>query len=182
MILMRHGQSEWNVIYAKTRVDPGMPDPGLTEEGRRQAAEAGRALAQRGIKRLIASPYRRTLETAAILAERLSLGVTIEPLVREHCKFGCDVGSHRSVLAQDWPHLDFSDLPERWWPDLDETEEQVLDRARAFRAAMAEREDWSATAVVSHWGFIRLLTGAQLGNGELLHFDPIADRAQPLGG
>jgi len=40
MILLRHGQSEFNVVYNVTRVDPGIPDPRLTEEGRRQALVA----------------------------------------------------------------------------------------------------------------------------------------------
>ena len=47
MILVRHGQSHFNVHFAKTRVDPGIVDPGLTEEGERQAREAGGSLADR---------------------------------------------------------------------------------------------------------------------------------------
>ena len=37
MILIRHGQSEFNVVYGKTRVDPGIRDPRLTALGERQA-------------------------------------------------------------------------------------------------------------------------------------------------
>ena len=44
MILIRHGQSEFNVIYGKTRVDPGIRDPKLTELGRRQALAAAKRL------------------------------------------------------------------------------------------------------------------------------------------
>ena len=36
MILLRHGQSEFNAAFNATRVDPGIPDPRLTEEGKRQ--------------------------------------------------------------------------------------------------------------------------------------------------
>ena len=36
MILVRHGQSEFNVIFGATRKDPGIVDPKLTEEGRRE--------------------------------------------------------------------------------------------------------------------------------------------------
>ena len=32
MILIRHGESEFNVVFNKTRVDPGIPDPALTDE------------------------------------------------------------------------------------------------------------------------------------------------------
>ena len=34
MILVRHGQSEFNAVYSVTRVDPGIPDPQLTDIGR----------------------------------------------------------------------------------------------------------------------------------------------------
>src|SRR3546814_12714551 len=39
MILVRHGQSHFNVHFARTRVDPGIVDPQLTEEGERQAQD-----------------------------------------------------------------------------------------------------------------------------------------------
>jgi broad specificity phosphatase PhoE len=172
MILIRHGQSEFNVVYSVTRQDPGIPDPKLTGEGCRQAASVAEALADTDIAELISSPYTRALETASIIAERLRLPIRIEPLVREHCRFHCDIGSPRSALAARWPELDFSHLPERWWPDLDETDEQLLGRCTDFRGLMASRPDWRRVAVVSHWGFIRGLTGESITNGQHLPFDP----------
>ncbi|HEX4569447.1 MAG TPA: histidine phosphatase family protein, partial [Dongiaceae bacterium] len=103
MILLRHGQSEFNVVYNATRVDPGIPDPRLTEEGRRQALAAAAALAAHPLERLLASPYTRALETAEIIAGKLGLAIEVEPLVREHCLFHCDIGSPRSALAERWP-------------------------------------------------------------------------------
>ncbi len=99
MILVRHGQSEWNAVYGRTRVDPNIPDPPLTSEGRRQAAEVAEVLADLRIQRLLASPYVRTLETAEIIADRLNLPITVEPLVRERAAFSCDIGTPRSRLA-----------------------------------------------------------------------------------
>ena len=80
MLLVRHGQSEFNAIFNQTRTDPGIVDPRLTDLGRRQAAEAAEALAPAGIARLIVSPYSRTLETAAIIAERLRVPSWSKPL------------------------------------------------------------------------------------------------------
>jgi hypothetical protein len=40
---------------------------------------------------------------------------------------------------------------------------------------MAETEDWPQVAIVSHWGFIRELTGEAVANGTILRFDPTAD-------
>jgi broad specificity phosphatase PhoE len=180
MILVRHGQSEFNVIFNVTRVDPGIPDPKLTEEGRRQAQAVADSLIPHGLRRIIASPYTRALETAEIIAARLDLDFRVEPLVREHCRFQCDIGSMTSDLARRWPALDFSHLSERWWPDLDETEEQLAARGQAFRQAMAGYHDWQATAVVTHWGFIRGLTGRRVPNAHLLRFDPHSGLASDL--
>jgi broad specificity phosphatase PhoE len=182
MILVRHGQSEFNVVYSVTRRDPGIPDPRLTEEGKRQAEAAAAALAGRDVAELVASPYTRALETAEIIAGKLGLPIRVEPLVREHCRFHCDIGSARSVLSGRWPALDFAHLPEKWWPDLDETDEQLLGRCRDFRAFMARHPDWRRVAVVSHWGFIRGLTGVPIGNGEMLAFDPLGDPPGNPGG
>src|SRR3546814_15791276 len=79
MILVRHGESHFNVHFAQTRVDPGIIDPQLTEEGERQAREAGKRLAACGVRRIIASPYWRTLHTAEIIADTLGLPVPIAP-------------------------------------------------------------------------------------------------------
>ncbi len=174
MLLLRHGQSAFNAAFNVTRVDPGIPDPALTEEGRRQAAEAARHLETQGVLRIVASPYLRALETAEIVASRLDVPISIEPLVRERAHFICDIGSPRSILARRFPHLDFAHLEERWWPPLDESEEVLSERSRRFRAAILEKADWRRVAVVSHWAFIRNLTGRELGNGEVLRFDPAA--------
>lgn len=172
MILVRHGQSEFNVHYNRTRIDPGIEDPGLTELGRQQAAEAAMRLAEEGVRRLLVSPYRRTLETAAVIAGALGLPIEVEPLVRERMAFTCDIGSVRSLLARRWPHLRFDHVEERWWPALEETEDRLALRCRSFHRAAREMADWRSVAVVTHWGFIRGLTGRELRNGEQVRFDP----------
>ncbi len=172
MILIRHGQSAFNVVYGQTRRDPGIPDPALTDEGRRQAAALAETLRGQRVARLVASPYTRALETATIIAEALALPVAIDPVVRERAAFICDIGTHASELCRRWPRYRFDHLEEEWWPALDETEAGVAARALAFRRAMAGTPDWSEVAVISHWGFIRALTGQELGNGQTLRFDP----------
>ncbi|HEY7689660.1 MAG TPA: histidine phosphatase family protein [Dongiaceae bacterium] len=171
MILIRHGQSEWNAIYNRTRIDPGIPDPPLTETGREQALRAAEGLAARNPIRLLVSPYRRTLQTAEIIAKALSLPIVIEPLVRERAAFSCDVGTARSHLAAAWPHLKFDHLDEVWWP-AEETEHELADRCGRFRRHMKGVDDWAQVAVISHWGFIRGLTGQEVRNGEAVPFDP----------
>lgn len=174
MILIRHGQSEFNVHYGKTRRDPGIPDPILTEEGHRQAAEVAELLRREGIRRLIASPYTRALQTAQVIVAALELPVTIEVAVRERAAFVCDIGTHRSELCRRWPSWKFDHIDEQWWPVGEEPEAEVLRRAGGFRQAMAAAPDWADVAVVSHWGFIRAFTGRELRNGESIRVDPTA--------
>jgi broad specificity phosphatase PhoE len=173
MFLLRHGQSEFNVVFNETRRDPGIVDPRLTAVGRDQAAEAARALAGQSIARIVVSPYTRALETAAIVAEALRLPVhVVTPAVRERFAFICDIGTPRSTLEAAWPGLDFGTLDERWWPEEHEPAASIEARANGFRAAMAGDADWPRTLVVSHWGFILSLTGQRVANGTILRCDP----------
>ncbi|MGH6962726.1 MAG: histidine phosphatase family protein [Dongiaceae bacterium] len=171
MILVRHGQSQWNAAFNRTRIDPDIPDPHLTDEGREQAAAAAAELARRGVARLIVSPYTRTLQTAAVIAGELGLPIEIEPLVRERAAFSCDVGTSRSDLARRWPHLRFDHLDEIWWP-AQESDRELADRCSRFRTSMQVISDWPRVAVITHWGFIRGLTGHEVHNGALVPHDP----------
>jgi broad specificity phosphatase PhoE len=172
MILLRHGQSEFNVHFAVTRRDPGIVDPALTPLGREQAEAAAAALRHAGISRIIASPYTRALQTAAPIAASLGVPVHVNPLVRERYAFTCDVGTPRTELALAWPERDFSHIDEVWWPPVEEPAAEIMGRAGRFRAEMAALPDWSDTLVVSHWGFILALTGEKIGNGEWRRCDP----------
>ncbi|MBW8270331.1 histidine phosphatase family protein [Caldovatus aquaticus] len=172
MILLRHGQSEFNLHFGATRRDPGIRDPALTELGRRQAEAAAAALAGEGLRRILVSPYTRALQTAEPIARRLDLPVIVIPTVRERYAFTCDIGTPATELARRFPHLDFARLEEVWWPAAEEPAEQVEARAALFRAEMAALPDWRDTLVVSHWGFILCLTGRSVANGEWLRCDP----------
>ena len=115
MYLLRHGQSEFNVVYGKTRKDPGIVDPKLTPLGANQALNAAKFLEPLGLKKILSSPYRRALETATIVARHLNLNITAWPVLGEHAVFDCDIGSTKSQLCADFPHVNFSELvTERW--------------------------------------------------------------------
>jgi broad specificity phosphatase PhoE len=172
MILLRHGQSEFNLHFGSTRRDPGIIDAPLTELGHAQAAEAAERLRGERILRIIASPYTRALQTAAPIAAALGVPVFVNPIVRERYKFACDVGTPRTELEQAWPQHDFSTIDEVWWPPIEEPEAFIVDRARLFRAEMAALPDWRDTLVVSHWGFILSMTGQSVMNCQSLRCDP----------
>jgi glucosyl-3-phosphoglycerate phosphatase len=172
VLLIRHGQSEFNVVYSVTRRDPGIRDPLLTATGRAQARAAAEALADQGLARLIASPYSRALETAEIIAEILDLPIAVDARVGERAAFACDVGSPIAELRERWPQLTLDHLDEVWWPEREESEAALGRRCETFRSAMATTEDWPAAGVVTHWGFIRSLTGLTVPNGAVLRVDP----------
>ena len=165
MLLIRHGQSEFNVVFNKTRVDPGIEDPKLTEEGRRQAETAGRALRGRPPRRLISSPYTRAIETAHIIADVLGgIPIEIDRRVGERAAFVCDVGTPLSRLRLAWPNLALDHLDEQWWPRMEESEEGLAERARDFHEDWERHPERPETAVVTHWGFIRASTGLTVPN------------------
>ncbi len=172
MILLRHGQSWFNHHFTLTRRDPGIADPALTPLGQQQADAAAEALAGQDIRRILASPYTRALQTATPVARRLGLPILIHPVVRERYAFTCDVGTPRSTLADAWPLHDFTGIEEVWWPQEEEDAEGVIARAGRFRAEMAALPDWQHTLVVSHWGFILSMTGKSVENGQWLRCNP----------
>jgi broad specificity phosphatase PhoE len=172
MILLRHGQSEFNLHFTATRRDPGIVDPRLTELGHLQAIEAARRLADERITRIVVSPYTRALQTAAPIARSLGVKLLVNPVVRERFAFACDVGSPRTELERSWPEHDFSAIDEVWWPAIEEPANSVIGRAALFRAEMAALQDWTDTLVISHWGFILCMTGKSVMNGEWLRCDP----------
>ena len=172
MILLRHGQSEFNLHFTATRRDPGIADPKLTELGHQQAEAAAEALAGERIRRIISSPYTRALQTATPVARRLGIPIIVTPTVRERYAFSCDIGSPCTALKAAWPDIDLSHIDEVWWPAIEEPDHQIEARAALFRGEMAALADWQDTLVVSHWGFILALTGQRAVNGEILRYDP----------
>jgi len=65
LVLIRHGQSEWNLKNLFT----GWRDPGLTEQGHEEAKAAGRQLAGRGLKFDIA--YTSALTRAQLTCQHI---------------------------------------------------------------------------------------------------------------
>lgn len=175
MILVRHGETVFNVLFGKTRRDPGIRDPRLTERGREQAADAAGALADKTITRVLASPYTRAIQTAHVVARAINVPLIIDATIRERYLYSCDIGTPRSVLATRWPDYAFDHLDDCWWPDCEEALPRFEARCDAFRRRMATSDDWRTTAVVTHWGVVRALTGAPIKNCEIVHHDPTGE-------
>ncbi|MFF7444753.1 MULTISPECIES: bifunctional RNase H/acid phosphatase [unclassified Streptomyces] len=103
-VLLRHGETP--LTPQKRFSGSGGTDPSLSDVGREQAERVAVALARRGtVQEILASPLARTRETAAAVAERLGLDVTVEDGLRE-----TDFGA--------WEGLTFGEVRERYPDDL----------------------------------------------------------------
>ncbi|MFJ9378750.1 bifunctional RNase H/acid phosphatase [Streptomyces sp. NPDC101455] len=103
-VLLRHGETP--LTPQKRFSGSGGTNPSLSNVGQDQATRAATALAARGtIQHIIASPLTRTRETAAAVADRLGLPVTIEEGLRE-----TDFGA--------WEGLAFGEVRDRYPEDL----------------------------------------------------------------
>jgi glucosyl-3-phosphoglycerate phosphatase len=181
MLLIRHGQSEFNVAFGRDRIDPGITDAPLTELGRRQARDVAATIAsqrnRQPVERLICSPYTRALQTAAIIGEALDLPISVDPLIRELSAFACDIGTPRTHLLDRYPAHDFNRVTDEiWWHQHDregrEPETALHARCHSFIATMAGEDNWPGVAVVTHWGVIRALTGEGVDNCATMRCNP----------
>jgi broad specificity phosphatase PhoE len=80
LLLIRHGETPSNLYGA---LDTKVPGPALTERGAQQSAAIPDALAAEDIGAMFVSPLTRARLTAAPLAKRLDLPVTIRDGLRE---------------------------------------------------------------------------------------------------
>ena len=97
--------------------------------------------------------------------------------MRERCAFSCDQGTAPADLAREWPELDFTGLEDIWWGGVIESWPSLAARCAAFRASIRDVPDRDRVAIVSHWGFIRGLTGAELHNTDIIRL--VHDAAAP---
>lgn len=76
LLLVRHGQTTWNVEHRLPGQLPGIP---LNDTGRQQAARLAEALTVLPISAIISSPLERAMETAEFLVKGRELTIQQEP-------------------------------------------------------------------------------------------------------
>jgi len=117
LVLVRHGQSDWNLKNLFT----GWRDVDLTEQGVKEAREAGRKLKAQGLKFDVAftSALKRAQRTLDLMLEEL--GQTNLPIIRDQALNERDYG--------DLVGLNKDDARKKWG------EEQVLKWRRSYDIA-----------------------------------------------
>lgn len=156
LVLIRHGETESN----RSRRFAGWSDEHLTEEGREGVVRLAKSLGLRG-GRLYASPVRRAVETAEILAAELSLPVhTVHDL--HEIELGEWTGLTESEVAERWPsaYREWLERPDQLEIPGRERLEEVRERAVGAidQIGKAElSEDGAPAVVITHLALIRVL-------------------------
>lgn len=150
LLIVRHGQSEWNEIGRWQ----GQSDPPLTELGRREAAAAGARLAAGAMGEfdsIWASDLWRAVTTATLIAQALGDEiVSTHRCIRERFA-GPWEGLTREEIEAGWPGY----LEQRMRPEGFESDDSLTQRAMAGLEDIAERTD--RAVVVAHGGVIRCI-------------------------
>lgn len=154
LLLVRHGATEANLrgVLLGRRADPG-----LVEEGRRQAQLLAQALAPQGPARVVSSPLRRCIETAEAIAAVVSSNVAVDDRLVE-----IDYG--------DWEGVALSDIPpeasQRWRddPGFRPPQGESLDEVSARVSAWCEEQTGDSPLVaVTHVSPIKAAVAWTLG-------------------
>lgn len=159
LILARHGQTNHN----RDSIALGRDDVPLNETGLCQAAALAERLSSETIAAVYASPLQRAASTAAAIAERHGLGVTIEDDLVE-----MEVGE---LDGLPYPEIRerFPGLIERWLSESGpeypfpggESLVQVSERAWSVALSLSERHpDETVVAVTHNFVILCLLTRA----------------------
>ena len=183
--LTRHGQPR--IPGTETpNGDPDYPpgDPPLSDLGREQAGRLGERLRALGFSgQIYASPYRRTFETADVVAGVLGATVYPEPAIREYT--GPAVASFRGVtlaeLQKAFPHIaGDARLTYPWWTLEPEVTDEagyrpaVMARVGGFIESLLARGEDSDALLVGH--------GASIGAAIRFFLDQVPESERPDGG
>jgi probable phosphoglycerate mutase len=162
ILLLRHGQTEWNV---ERRIQ-GHSESELTPLGVRQAARMAELAAQLVRReaganwRLVSSPIGRARRTAEAVGEAAGFSVELDPRLAEIC-CGAWEGQLWDDIRQNDPGRAYNG--ERFFDAPGgETFEEVMGRARDWLASLPPEPERRVIAV-SHGVLGRLLRGAYAG-------------------
>jgi 2,3-bisphosphoglycerate-dependent phosphoglycerate mutase len=154
-VLVRHGQSEAYHDGTAFELVDGHGDPPLSPLGLRQAQQVCARLADWRIDAIYVTTLRRTVQTAAPLAERLGLEMVVEAGLREVHLGDWEGGLYRKMVADGHPTALAMRTRERWdvIPGA-EPDEAFSARVRSAIAGLAARHPGQRVAVFTHGGVI----------------------------
>jgi broad specificity phosphatase PhoE len=156
IVLIRHGQTQCSVEGRFCGTHEGE----LTEVGRRMAECVAGHPALANVSRLVSSPSRRAVDTAAVIGRAQGLAVAIDSRLRE-----LSFGEWENKLPEDLPdhsvYLRWEQDPALFSPPAGETGLQVM--ARAVAAVRDAALTGRGVAIVTHKAPVRLVLSFFLG-------------------
>lgn len=172
LYMVRHGQTD----FSRENRFCGSIDPPLNEVGRRMAEALGAAYGGHGWDAIYCSPSTRARQTAAPVATRADVELTVDDGLREIAYGEWESLRHEDV-RQRWPEAYAywaADTASRGTPG-GETAFQVAARAApVLERLRARHAEGGRVLLVSHKATLRILTCALLGMDVRLFRDRIA--------
>ena len=156
LLLVRHGQSEWNAAGLMQGQTPHVP---LTPLGHAQAEGAARELAALAPGAMLSSDLRRAVETAEHCARATGLPFTTTPALREQ-GYGVLEGRPSREL---WDVVDWTDP--HWSAEGGESLAQLHARVADLLAHLVTQPPADVVALVTHGDTIRAAQAAAAGLG-----------------
>ena len=162
ILLMRHGETDWN----RMRIFRGIHDIPLNENGVRQARQIAEAIAARRIDAAYSSPLCRALETAKIALQACAVGVTIHEGLKDF-NYGRWTGMEEEAVAKEWPdeYARWVKEPHIARPPGGDALQDVFDRAFAAVESIVEGHDGQTIALFGHRVVNKLLVLGMLSLG-----------------
>ena len=129
--------------------EPAAP---LTEEGIRQSLRLAEALENRGIEKILSSPYVRAVRSVEPLAKRLGIGVGVDERLRERALSGSDLPDWMERLRHSFEDLELA-------LEGGESSRAATERALAVVSEIASGEE-RTVAAATHGNLMALLLKA----------------------
>ena len=154
LLLVRHGQSTYNVEGRLPGQLPGIP---LTDEGRRQAHRAAVALSALPLSAIISSPLERAAETAEIIARGWGLTVRTDPRLMD-TNVGHWAGQKIDEIAKSDPAWKvFVANPDEPPPGVESFSEVQKRAVAVAREALADPNNGDYIVLVAHGDVVKLI-------------------------
>ena len=162
LILIRHA------LPVRRELLEGVADPELSEAGHLQATHLADYLATETIDAIYASPLQRAVETAAPLAGRLGLSVTVVDAIAEYDRHSSEYVPMEELKATNDPR--WQQMLDDNWNERDETRGEFADRIHTAVETLIAAHPGQRIVAVCHGGVINAYLARVLGTPDSAGF------------
>jgi 2,3-bisphosphoglycerate-dependent phosphoglycerate mutase len=162
LLLIRHA------LPVRRELLDGIADPELSEAGLQQAELLADYLAVEAVHAIYASPLRRAVQTAAPLASRFGLPVSVVEGIAEFDRHSNEYVPVEELKAANDPR--WQQMLNNDWGDVDESLEQFAQRIHDSVEAIIAAHGGQNVAVVCHGGVINSYLSRVLGTPDSTGF------------